>query len=325
MKIIAKPFIKWVGGKGQLINQIESKLPSNFDKWENVTYIEPFVGGGAVLFHMLQQHPNIKHAVINDINSDLIICYRAIRDNVKELITALNDIQSQYYSLSDTSAKLEMYMTVRKRYNKKCLEPIEIAAYFIFLNRTCFNGLYRVNKSGLFNVPWGKHIKPLICDEYTLRADSQLLKRVEILEGDFEQTMRSAIGRAFFYLDPPYRPLSETSNFKDYSKEVFNDDSQIRLKDFCDRIVAGGNDFLLSNSDPKNINESDNFFDELYSAYYIDRVMAARNVNANGQKRGKISELLIRSYSDAQDMLLENKRSSIIECNNKQKTYVQRF
>ena len=280
MKTIAKPFIKWVGGKGQLINQIESKLPTNFDKWENVTYIEPFVGGGAVLFHMLQQHPNVKHAVINDINSDLITCYRVIRDNVEELITALNDMQLMYYSLSDTSAKLEMYMTVRKRYNTKCLKPIEIAADFIFLNRTCFNGLYRVNKSGLFNVPWGKHIKPQICDECTLRADSQLLKRVEFLEGDFEKTMRSAIGRAFFYLDPPYRPLSVTSNFKDYSKEVFNDDSQIRLKNFCDRIVAGGHDFLLSNSDPKNINESDNFFDKLYSAYYIDRVMAARNVNA---------------------------------------------
>ena len=325
MKTIAKPFIKWVGGKGQLIKQIELKLPANYDRRKSVTYVEPFVGGGAVLFHMLQQHPNIKHAVINDINSDLITCYRMVRDNVEELITALNDIQSQYYSLSDTSAKLEMYMTVRKRYNTKCMGPIEIAAYFIFLNRTCFNGLYRVNKSGLFNVPWGKRIKPQICDEYTLRADSQLLKRVEILEGDFEKTMMHVIGKAFFYFDPPYRPLSVTSNFKDYSKEVFNDDSQIRLKDFCDIVVAGGHDFLLSNSDPKNINESDNFFDELYGAYYIDRVMAARNVNANGQKRGKISELLIRSYSDAQDMLLENKRSNVMECNNKQKAYVQRF
>lgn len=325
MRTIAKPFVKWVGGKGQLINQIESKLPADFDRWRNVTYIEPFVGGGAVLFHMLQQHPNIKNAVINDINRDLITCYKVVRDSVEELVKALKDIQSQYYSLSDTSAKLEMYMTVRKRYNTKCLDPIEITADFIFLNRTCFNGLYRVNKSGLFNVPWGKHIKPQICDEYTLRADSQLLKRVEILEGDFEKTMMSAIGKAFFYFDPPYRPLSVTSNFKDYSKEVFNDDSQIRLKDFCDRVVAGGHDFLLSNSDPKNINESDNFFDELYGAYYIDRVMATRNVNANGQKRGKISELLIRSYSNAQDMLLESKRSNIMECNNKQKAYVQRF
>ena len=190
------------------------------------------------MFHMLQKHPNIKHAVINDINSDLIICYRTVRDNVEELIPTLQEIQAQYYALQDIEAKREMFMEVRQRYNEKNLDPIENTAKFFFLNRTCFNGLYRVNKKGSFNVPYGKYMQPLICDEDTLRADSKLLKRVEILEGDFENTLCYAKGKILFYFDPPYRPLSDTSSFNDYTKESFNDDSQVRLKEFCDKVVA---------------------------------------------------------------------------------------
>ena len=296
MRTIAKPFIKWVGGKGQLIEQLEAKLPADFDNWDNATYIEPFIGGGAMLFYMLQQHPNIKRAVINDINSDLITCYRTVRDNVELLIPALRDIQAEYHALSDMEAKREMFMAVRQRYNEKNLDPIENTVKFFFLNRTCFNGLYRVNKRGLFNVPWGKYIQPQICDEYTLRTDSELLKRVEILEGDFEDTLPYAQGNTLFYFDPPYRPLSDTSSFNDYTKDAFNDDSQVRLKEFCDHVNVDGHCFMLSNSDCKGKNEADNFFEVLYANYYIDRVMASRNVNANGAKRGKISELLIRNY-----------------------------
>ena len=190
------------------------------------------------MFHMLQKHPNIKHAVINDINSDLITCYRTVRDNVEELIPTLQEIQAQYYALQDIEAKREMFMEVRQRYNEKNLDPIENTAKFFFLNRTCFNGLYRVNKKGSFNVPYGKYMQPLICDEDTLRADSKLLKRVEILEGDFENTLFYAKGKILFYFDPPYRPLSDTSSFNDYTKESFNDDSQVRLKEFCDKVVA---------------------------------------------------------------------------------------
>lgn len=298
MNTKAKPFIKWVGGKGQLIEQLETRLPADFDDWNNMTYIEPFVGGGAMLFYMLQRHPNIKHAVISDINSDLITCYRTVRDNVEELISALHDIQAQYYALPDMEAKREMFMKVRQRYNEKNLAPIENTAKFFFLNRTCFNGLYRVNKKGLFNVPCGKYMRPQICDEETLRADSNLLKRVEILDGDFEKTLLFARGKTFFYFDPPYRPLSDTSSFNDYARESFNDDSQVRLKKFCDKVVAEGHHFMLSNSDCKGKNEADNFFDVLYADYHIDRVLASRNVNANGAKRGKIPELLIRSYID---------------------------
>ena len=312
MNTKAKPFIKWVGGKGQLIEQLEQKLPADFDNWDNATYIEPFVGGGAMLYYMLQQHPNIKRAVINDINSDLITCYKTVRDNVEQLISALHEIQEQYYTLQDMEAKREMFIAVRERYNEKNLDPIENTTKFFFLNRTCFNGLYRVNKKGLFNVPFGKYMQPQICDAETLRADSDLLKRVIILEGDFENTLNYAQEKSLFYFDPPYRPLSDTSSFNDYTKEAFNDDSQVRLKEFCDQVVAAGHCFMLSNSDCKGKNETDNFFDVLYADYYIDRVLASRNVNANGAKRGKISELLIHNYlnTKGRQLTITNERQS---------------
>ncbi len=293
----AKPFIKWVGGKGQLIEQLESLLPSDFEKGKEVTYIEPFVGGGAMLFYMLQRFPNITHAVINDINPDLVCCYKTVRDNVDELIPSLGEIQRRYFELSDMELKREMYMQVRDRYNTKNLDPIENTTLFFFLNRTCFNGLYRVNKRGLFNVPCGRYLQPQICDEETLRADSKLLQKVEILCGDFEQTIEYAKAKTLFYFDPPYRPLSDTSSFNDYAKESFNDDSQIRLKFFCDKVSQSGYQFMLSNSDCKGKNELDNFFDALYADYEIERVWASRNVNANGAKRGKIKEILVRNYS----------------------------
>lgn len=249
-----------------------------------------------MLFYMLQKHHNIKQVVINDVNTDLINCYRIVRDHVETLIPILREMQAQYFSLPDIEAKREMFLTVRQRYNDKSVDPIEDTAKFFFLNRTCFNGLYRVNRKGLFNVPFGKHLRPQICDELTLRADSVLLQRVKILNGDFEQTLSYASHNTLFYFDPPYRPLSDTSSFNDYTKEPFNDDSQIRLKQFCDKVVAAGHNFMLSNSDCKGKNETDNFFEILFADYYIDRVMAARNVNANGAKRGKISEILVHSY-----------------------------
>ena len=310
MSLKAKPFIKWVGGKGQILEQLEMKLPADFDNWEDATYIEPFVGGGAMLFYMLQQHPNIKRAIINDINSDLITCYKTIRDDVDRLISSLQNIQAQYYALTDLEEKRKMFITIRQRYNEKNLDPIENTTMFIFLNRTCFNGLYRVNKKGLFNVPYGKYIRPKICDENTLKADSLLLRRVEILEGDFENTFDYAQGKTLFYLDPPYRPLSDTSSFNDYTKDAFNDDSQVRLKIFCDKIVAAQYHLMLSNSDCKSINEENNFFDLLYCDYFIERVMASRNVNAIGTKRGKISELLIHNYSNTKELQLSNKKET---------------
>lgn len=297
----AKPFIKWVGGKSQLIDQLDMQLPADFGNWANVTYIEPFVGGGAMLFYMLQRYPNIEHAVINDINPDLVTCYRTVRDNPKQLIESLADIEMAYLALKTEERRKDFFMAVRERYNEKNLDPIENTTKFFFLNRTCFNGLYRVNKKGLFNVPFGKYSNPTICDPETILKDSELLQRVEILNGDFEATFEHAQGNSLFYFDPPYRPLSDTSSFNDYAKESFNDDAQIRLKVYCDRINEAGFHFMLSNSDCKGKNENDNFFDVLYGAYPIERVWASRSINSNPNKRGKLTEILVHNYIETKN------------------------
>lgn len=294
----AKPFIKWVGGKSQLIEQLDAQLPADFDNWENVTYIEPFVGGGAMLFYMLQRYPNIQHAIINDINPDLAICYRTVRDTPEQLIESLMDIENAYLALETEEGRKDFFMAARYRYNEKNLDPIENTTKFFFLNRTCFNGLYRVNKKGLFNVPFGKYANPTICDPETIRKDSELLQRVEILNSDFETTFEHARGKTLFYFDPPYRPLSDTSSFNDYAKEAFNDDAQVRLKEYCDHINEAGFHFMLSNSDCKGKNENDNFFDVLYGAYQIERVWASRSINSNPEKRGKLTEILVHNYLD---------------------------
>ena len=297
----ANPFIKWVGGKSQLIEQLDAQLPADFGNWGNVTYIEPFVGGGAMLFYMLQRYPNIQHAIINDINPDLATCYQTVKDNPEQLIDSLRDIENAYLSLQTEEGRKDFFMAARERYNEKNLDPIENTTKFFFLNRTCFNGLYRVNKKGLFNVPFGKYSNPTICDPETIKKDSELLQRVEILNGDFEATFEYAQGNTLFYFDPPYRPLSDTSSFNDYAKETFNDDAQIRLKEYCDRIHHAGFKFMLSNSDCKGKNEADNFFDVLYEDYQIKRVLASRSINSNPNKRGKLTELLVHNYLETKN------------------------
>ena len=174
----AKPFVKWVGGKTQLIDQLEALLPADFDQWENVTYIEPFVGGGAMLFYMLQTHPNIKSAIINDINADLTTCYKVVRDNPTMLINSLKEIQKEYYACQDMEARKALFMRTRDEFNTKKLDEIRNTTLFFFLNRTCFNGLYRVNKSGMFNVPFGKYETPTICDPITIYADSKIIGNI---------------------------------------------------------------------------------------------------------------------------------------------------
>lgn len=292
----AKPFVKWVGGKGQLIEQLEALLPADFAERESTTYIEPFVGGGAMLFYMLQTYPNIKEAVINDINPDLTTCYRVVRDHPSELIESLSAIQSEYHALATEEARKDFFLTQRDRFNTKSLDEIDNATLFVFLNRTCFNGLYRVNKSGKFNVPFGKYVAPTICDAATIHADSRLLQKVDIMTGDFEQTFVKIKGHTFFYFDPPYRPLSHTSNFNDYAKEDFNDNAQIRLKNFCDRLDKMGVNFMLSNSDCLAKDKTDRFFDDLFIDYQINRVWASRNVNAVASKRGKLTEIVVGNY-----------------------------
>ena len=294
----AKPFIKWAGGKGQLLEQLDAYLPEDFGDRRNVTYIEPFVGGGAMLFYMLQRYPNIQHAVINDVNPDLTTCYQTVKDTPEELIASLLDIQNAYNALQTEDGRRDFFLAVRDRYNEKDLDPIENTTKFIFLNRTCFNGLYRVNKKGLFNVPFGKYINPQICDPATIRLDSELLQRVEILTGDFEATLdHVGDGYNFFYFDPPYRPLNATSSFNSYSKEDFNDEEQIRLRDFCAQLSGRlGIGWMLSNADCSAKNPEDTFFEDIYTDFFINRVFASRAINANPSKRGKLTELLICNY-----------------------------
>lgn len=294
----AKPFVKWAGGKGQLLDQLNARLPDGFGEQQSITYIEPFVGGGAMLFYILQRYPNIRHAVINDVNPDLTTCYRTVRDTPEELIASLQKIQNAYNTLTTEDERRAFFLAARDRYNEKNLDPIENSTIFIFLNRTCFNGLYRVNKKGLFNVPFGKYVNPQICDTATIRSDSELLQRVEILTGDFEATLNHiGDGYNFFYFDPPYRPLNATSSFNSYSKEDFNDEEQTRLRDFCAKLnCCLGIDWMLSNADCSAKNSEDTFFEDIYDDFFINRVYASRAINANPSKRGKLTELLICNY-----------------------------
>lgn len=294
----AKPFVKWAGGKTQLLCALESFLPSNFKVLNNVTYIEPFVGGGAMLFYMVQNYPNIKKSIINDINLNLIITYLTIKENPYKLIERLEAIQSYYKSLPAEIEKKEYFLSIREKFNNSGLSDVERAAYLIFLNRTCFNGLYRENSKGLFNVPFGKYVNPRICDYDLILADSEILQQVTIVHGDFSDTAKFIDKNTFFYLDPPYRPLNATSSFNSYVKEAFNDEEQIRLKEFIDFAQNEGCYILLSNSDCKSKNAEDIFFDELYKNYIIERVYAKRCINANSSKRGILSELVIRNYKD---------------------------
>lgn len=295
----AKPFVKWAGGKGQLIGQLEALFPSDLATCADLTYVEPFVGGGAMLFHVLTHYPNIRRAVINDFNADLVETYRAVKSDSEALIAELTRLQSDYWNCADDAARRSYYLARRNDYNGRAHTGVRTAALFIFLNRTCFNGLYRVNSKGGFNVPWGKARHPLICDTATIRADSRLLQRVEILHGDFEGVCgRIGKGRAFVYFDPPYRPLPGTQSFTAYSKAGFNDDEQRRLAQFCRRLDAEGHRWLLSNSDPANTDPEDAFFDDLFRGFDIRRVSASRMINSNPTGRGKITELAIRNYGE---------------------------
>ncbi|WP_324282805.1 DNA adenine methylase [Cyanobacterium aponinum UTEX 3221] len=288
----AKPFLKWAGGKTQLLEIITSNFP--YKNEDEFIYVEPFVGSGAVLFWILNNYQNIKKAIINDINLDLINAYKIIKKNVEDLIFILEKWQNEYYSLEhDQENKKKYFYEKRDLFNQRKSNQIKHTALFIFLNKTCFNGLYRVNKNNLFNVPIGSYRKPVICDKNNLRLVSNSLKKVEIIHGDFEKTLRYAENKSLFYLDPPYKPLNKTSNFNSYADQKFNDTEQIRLKKFCDKLDQLGCKWILSNSDVREANSENIFFDDLYKKYQIHRVLARRNINSNGLKRGLLNELLI--------------------------------
>lgn len=299
-KIIAKPFVKWAGGKGSLIKQLIAYLPSNFNEQEDVTYIEPFVGGGAMLFYMLTHYPNIKHAIINDVNQDLINCYLLIKKDPAKLITLLMHIKDEFYQLPSIEDRGRYYYQMRERYNEGGFSIEERAACFIFLNKTCFNGLYRVNTSGKFNVPFGRHKTPKICDEAVIMADHKILQRVDVFAGDYNKITKH-LGKKynFIYIDPPYRPLSGSACFIEYTRNVFDDAEQMRLKAYCDMLTQKNCIIMQSNSNSID-SDGESYFAKLYDTYYINQIKAHRFINAYAGKREKETELLIMNYVNHQ-------------------------
>ena len=292
-----KPFLKWAGGKGQLISEIEKYYP--FENGKITKYAEPFVGGGAVLFDILSKY-DLAEVYISDINAELINTYRIIRDEIDSVVSMLALMQSEFVPM-DTERRKAYYMSKRERFNDIKVnvnesENIEKAALMIFLNKTCFNGLYRVNKKGLFNVPMGSYKNPMICDEENLRAVSEKLQNVQMVCGDYRKSADFIDSNTFVYFDPPYRPITDTASFTAYTENLFNDEEQVELARFVDELHGKGAKIVVSNSDPKNTDSEDDFFDNIYSSHKIKRVDATRMINCNGEARGKIKELLISNF-----------------------------
>lgn len=295
-KSCVRPFLKWAGGKGQLLKEIEQYYPFNNGI---VKYAEPFVGGGAVLFDILGRY-DLKEVYISDINAELINTYKIIQNSIDDLIELLLCYQSDYTSL-DSALRRQYYIGKRERFNNLKVngseqENIEKAALMIFLNKTCFNGLYRVNRKGFFNVPMGSYKNPLICNEDNLRAVSRKLQGVTIVCGDYRQSEDFIDKHTFVYFDPPYRPITDTAGFTAYTELLFDDKAQIELAAFVEKVHQKGARVVVSNSDPKNSNIKDDFFDAIYASHNIRRVEANRMINCNSVARGKIKELLISNY-----------------------------
>lgn len=303
-----KPFVKWAGGKGNLIPQLENFYPFELNNTIIKKYVEPFVGGGAVLINILQKY-DIKEAYAFDINIDLINCYNVIKMDVENLIKELDIKEKEFLQLEDKKRE-EFFYNIRKEYNSYKINKDEInikrASEFIFLNRTCFNGLYRVNKSEQFNVPCGKYKNPTICDVRNLRNLSYLIRNVNFQYGDYKKSEKYVDSNTFVYFDPPYRPLSNTSGFTSYTKENFNDDNQKELANYFRLLDEKDAKLMLSNSNPKNTNENDNFFEEIYKGFNINEISAKRMINANAKGRGEISELLITNYKEMEECIEEN-------------------
>lgn len=333
-RLNAKPFLKWAGGKTQLLNEIESRLPNR----EIKVLIEPFIGSGAVTLYLAQKIKSLEKVYINDRNPELVLVWNVIKYQVNPLISKLKVREQKFLSTSDKEERKEIFYAARKEFNESLdllseinfssflnntTEIIEYsinrASLFIFLNRTCFNGLYRVNKKGEFNVPMGDYKNPTICDESNLLAVCSLLnskeKEIIILEpSDYSIACNKILKNIqykpeniFMYFDPPYRPISTSSNFTSYSKFDFTDESQMELAKFYIEMSELKLNLMLSNSDPTNTNEDDTFFDDLYKDFAeldqktgkrkVLRVRASRNINSKGTKRGKINEILVTNYS----------------------------
>jgi len=301
VELQAKPFLKWAGGKGQLIAQLRSRLPAEILKSRRINkYFEPFVGGGAVFFWLGQEY-EIKEAFLYDINPEIVMAYKSVQSKMKALVLELQNLEKEYHS-SGKVLRDKIYYEKRVEYNEYISKRIpnnvvRRTALLIFLNKTCFNGLFRVNSRGLFNVPFGRYERPTICDRENLLAIHKVLKNTHIECADFGKCLENANSKSFVYFDPPYRPISRTASFTGYIKNGFNDSDQKRLKETFDKLDKIGAKVMLSNSDPKNVDPDDNFFDTLYRRHHIDRLSATRMINCNATKRGLIKEILITNYA----------------------------
>jgi DNA adenine methylase len=302
MEKTAKPFLKWAGGKGQLLPVILENMPSK-SEIKLTRYVEPFIGGGAVFFELASKDL-FNEYIINDYNIELATAYRVVQNHVQILVKKLKTLETKYHN-TPKEDQSSFYYSIRSKFNLSKAELdyssisdilIEHISHLIFLNRTCFNGLYRQNSKGEFNVPFGDYKNPKICDEENLLLCNTVLQKAKILTGDFESLTEYVDASTFMYLDPPYRPLSATSSFNSYAKDAFNDESQKRLAEWYKDCALKDAKLLLSNSDPKNSNPNDDFFDNLYMNFTIKRVMAKRNINSKKENRGSITELLVRNY-----------------------------
>jgi len=299
----AGPILKWAGGKGQLLADLRRRYPQGLESGQISSYAEPFIGGGAVYFDLIQRYPRVERAYIFDVNPELVMVYESIKREVEALIGELQSLVAEYLPLDEAGRKVRYY-EVRDTYNSELNARsmarfgaawIRRAAQTIFLNRTCFNGLFRVNSRGEFNVPAGRYKHPSMPSVERLRAAAVALQLAEIRLGDFSMITELADERTFIYYDPPYRPISTTSSFTSYMKGSFNDDDQRRLAAQFRALNERGVKQLLSNSDPTNHSE-DPFFDNLYKGFYIERLQANRMINSKSERRGVIRELLIRNY-----------------------------
>ncbi len=300
----ARPFLKWAGGKRQLLPQIDQFLPQALKEGSITRYVEPFVGSGAVFFHIAQAYSPTR-LYISDFNRELILAYRTIRGRVEDVISTLRELEYDYHPLTEKARKI-FYYDQRTSFNAAPLaqlsesslpeENVERTAQLIFLNRTCYNGLFRVNSKGEFNVPFGRYKNPTICDASNLRAVATVLQRTEVRFGHYHSCAKVVDEKSLVYFDPPYRPISKTANFTAYSKQVFDDKAQIELAQFYRKLDRRGAYLMLSNSDPKNVDPEDDFFENAYHGFRIERVCASRRINSQAQKRGPINELLIINY-----------------------------
>lgn len=299
----ARPFLKWAGGKGQLLKQFEDYYPQELKDGKLTKYCEPFVGSGAVFFHIMQNY-DIHESLIIDVNPELVLTYQTIKKDVDSLISILSDLEEKYLSKGQEKRK-DFFYELRDVFNRNLSGIdfdnfsdawVERTVQTIFLNRTCFNGLFRVNSKGGFNVPFGDHKNPRICHEENLRAVSKLIQNTAIQRGDFSVSSEFIDSGTFVYFDPPYRPLNKTSHFTSYSKFEFTDKEQLQLASFFRGMNDNGAKLLLSNSDPKNEDPEDDFFEDAYSGFEIRRIKAARSINSKADKRGKIDEILVTNY-----------------------------